>query len=279
MSEAIHGFLMFLVLAAFWVTPIVLGVKVARKKSRSPHWMWFGVHPIGGWIALGVLTSVPHLKECPRCAEKIKAHANLCPYCRTPLTDPMHIQSSDAAGAEEQTQGPSHQGAKIKSALRTSLTIARVVTLVLCFWLVLVYAIVYSTAILKGDIRGFLVGLSGSLFKEPSVIILLTISLLTLIAVVAGEKWYFNKFSPKPSSAAVVNLAIITLASVMLETIAVYGLVLGFMFGPKSASLSLLLLLSTMIGGILIFPSSANWSRISSQGNGTETSIAKAPLA
>jgi len=38
-------------ISIFWVLPIVLGVKAARKNNRSPHWMWFGVHPFGAWSA------------------------------------------------------------------------------------------------------------------------------------------------------------------------------------------------------------------------------------
>lgn len=35
----------------FWLTPIWLGVRAAKAKGKSPHWMWFGLHPISGWIA------------------------------------------------------------------------------------------------------------------------------------------------------------------------------------------------------------------------------------
>jgi WD40 repeat protein len=38
-----------------WVLPIVWGVKWARYKGLSTSWMWFGVHPLGGWIALVVI--------------------------------------------------------------------------------------------------------------------------------------------------------------------------------------------------------------------------------
>src|SRR6185295_18877289 len=38
-----------------WIFPIAKGLKIAKAKSRSPHWMWFGIHPLGGWIALIVL--------------------------------------------------------------------------------------------------------------------------------------------------------------------------------------------------------------------------------
>ncbi|HJU84230.1 MAG TPA: hypothetical protein VJ600_08460 [Holophagaceae bacterium] len=75
----------------FWVFPIALGVSIAKKKNRSPNWMWFGIHPMMGWITVAVLAGLPPLKECPQCAEKVKAHAKVCPYCMTPF----HAQVSD----------------------------------------------------------------------------------------------------------------------------------------------------------------------------------------
>jgi len=67
--------------AVCWVIPIILGVRAAKKRNRSPHWMWFGAYPILGWIALAVISSLPPLKECPQCAEKVKARAKVCRYC------------------------------------------------------------------------------------------------------------------------------------------------------------------------------------------------------
>ena len=42
-------------LPIIWILPIVLGVRAARAKGVSPHWMWFGVHPMGGWIAFLII--------------------------------------------------------------------------------------------------------------------------------------------------------------------------------------------------------------------------------
>ena len=64
-----------------WIYPIIKGIRVARAKKYSTAWMWFGFHPVTGWIAYSVLKSLPPLMECPRCAEKVKSHARVCPYC------------------------------------------------------------------------------------------------------------------------------------------------------------------------------------------------------
>lgn len=68
-------------LALLWPTPIVLGVKAAKRKGRSPHWMWFGIHPVGAWIAFLVLRFSSAFKQCPQCGERSKSHARVCPYC------------------------------------------------------------------------------------------------------------------------------------------------------------------------------------------------------
>jgi xanthosine utilization system XapX-like protein len=55
-----------LALLVVWLVPIFFGIRIAKRKGRSPHWMWFGVHPLGGWIALLVLYLVSpksHLRK------------------------------------------------------------------------------------------------------------------------------------------------------------------------------------------------------------------------
>jgi hypothetical protein len=72
-------------LGLLWILPIVLGIRQARAKGRSPAWMWFGVNPIGAWIVYGVMSFLPPLRRCPRCARSTKADAETCPNCMTPF--------------------------------------------------------------------------------------------------------------------------------------------------------------------------------------------------
>lgn len=60
---------------------IILGIRLAKSKNRSPHWMWFAIHPLGLIIVLIVIASISPLRRCPHCAEKLKAHARICSYC------------------------------------------------------------------------------------------------------------------------------------------------------------------------------------------------------
>ena len=50
---------------ALTIIPVVLGIKAAKRKGVSPHWMWFGVHPVGGWIAYLVIRSRPDRYPAP----------------------------------------------------------------------------------------------------------------------------------------------------------------------------------------------------------------------
>jgi len=65
-----------------WLACVVFGIRLAKKKNRSPHWMWFGLHPLGALIVLLVMKFIGPLKVCPKCFQKMTALAQVCPYCR-----------------------------------------------------------------------------------------------------------------------------------------------------------------------------------------------------
>jgi amino acid transporter len=69
------------VVLAAYIGLIVLGVSIAKRKNRSPHWMWFSIHPLGLIITLIVMASLSPLKRCPQCAQTSPHHANLCGFC------------------------------------------------------------------------------------------------------------------------------------------------------------------------------------------------------
>jgi len=75
--------LMFILLIALgiWASLIVFGVKTAKKKNRSPHWMWFGIHPVGAVVVFIVMMCLDPLKVCPQCARPSPPGARVCPYC------------------------------------------------------------------------------------------------------------------------------------------------------------------------------------------------------
>ena len=83
-SEVAAAFVVLFIVLIFlgiWASLIVFGVKTAKKKHRSPHWMWFGVHPIGALIVFIVMMCLEPLTVCPQCARPSPPAARLCPYC------------------------------------------------------------------------------------------------------------------------------------------------------------------------------------------------------
>jgi len=78
---AIMAILFVLILLGAWASLIIFGVKAAKKKNRSPHWMWFGVHPMGALVVFIVMMVIEPLKLCPNCARPTPTGAQVCPYC------------------------------------------------------------------------------------------------------------------------------------------------------------------------------------------------------
>jgi amino acid transporter len=75
------GLVILVVFLAVYIGLIVLGVKIAIRKNRSPHWMWFAIHPLGLIITLIVMASLSPLKRCPQCGQTTPEHARLCGFC------------------------------------------------------------------------------------------------------------------------------------------------------------------------------------------------------
>ncbi len=41
-----------------WVYPIRNGIYMARLKNISPHWFWFGIHPLTGWLTYEIIRRI-----------------------------------------------------------------------------------------------------------------------------------------------------------------------------------------------------------------------------
>ncbi len=80
--EMVIGILLSLaIIAVAWVIPITVGIRNFRRKGYSPHWMWFGIHPLFGYIAMIVSLSIAPQKQCGNCGGYSKDNFRLCPYC------------------------------------------------------------------------------------------------------------------------------------------------------------------------------------------------------
>ena len=77
----IVAIVIFAVIAAVYIGLIVLGVTIAKRKNRSPHWFWFALHPVGLIITLIVMACLSPLKRCPQCSQTTQQYARLCGFC------------------------------------------------------------------------------------------------------------------------------------------------------------------------------------------------------
>ena len=89
-------------LAIFWVLPIVLGLVWAKRNKISPHWMWFGIHPVGGWLAFAIIRWGGRIDKvgdvavkwitgkvgCPSCGKFNPMNNAFCAQCGIPTLKP-----------------------------------------------------------------------------------------------------------------------------------------------------------------------------------------------
>lgn len=90
------------VVLSVYIGLIVLGVRMAIRKNRSPHWMWFAIHPMGLFITLIVMACLSPLKVCPNCAQKSANSARLCGFCGYDFMTQAYMPPAPAAYAPPQ---------------------------------------------------------------------------------------------------------------------------------------------------------------------------------
>ena len=146
-----------------------------------------------------------------------------------------------------------------ESTLQANLRVARVLWGALSLGAPLMYLVIYCIQVLHGDPAKFLIGLGQVPWQNPIVATLLAISFMTLpVAIILPERMARNGQYANATAYAQLRVKLV-ITCAFLESIAIYGLVCGFILGPKLASLSLLLMLVPIVGGILTFPSEASW--------------------
>ena len=111
-AEALVMIVVWIVMIGlFWVLPITLGIKIAKKKGYSPHWMWFGIHPVPGWITVIVLACLQSKVPCMSCGGLMSSNFSLCPYCGTPRYGAPYGAPPPAAGPYGPAPGAPQYGA------------------------------------------------------------------------------------------------------------------------------------------------------------------------
>lgn len=142
---------------------------------------------------------------------------------------------------------------------RNPLLVARLLVVALCFFSVGMHALVYVMAVLEGDLARLRFDLEAVPFSEPPVMVLGLLALTTFAGVLVLNHLFFHRGPARTPANPMAPVTRILLLSALLETISIYGLVLGFMFHEAVTALSTLLFAITMAGGALIFPRAEHW--------------------
>ena len=87
-----EAILMVLLILAIWIVPIPLGIKKAKQKGHSAHWMWFGIFPMYGLLVFLILCIVPKIKKCAHCGERNKVYAIYCQRCNNVFEESTIIE-------------------------------------------------------------------------------------------------------------------------------------------------------------------------------------------
>lgn len=143
--------------------------------------------------------------------------------------------------------------------LKTGLLVTRILAFALCYASPVLYALVYGIAVLTNRWSLFLQGFGTVPWTNPLVLGLLTVSATTLAGAFLLPDLLLRaqlrmKLPPLP---ALRTRSLIAFA--MLEAVAIYGLVLGFVVGPPVASLTLALLLVPPAACPLLLGSEEQW--------------------
>jgi hypothetical protein len=144
--------------------------------------------------------------------------------------------------------------------LQAALRLTRILAFAMCFGGPSAYIAVYGFAVLEGRWERFLQGLGSLPWQQPVVPALLAVSAMTLAGVFVLPGILSRV---QPSQTSLLPLAVLRTRSVLsyalLEAVAIYGLVLGFVAGPSVASLSLLLMLAPPVFGLTLMPREHVW--------------------
>lgn len=143
--------------------------------------------------------------------------------------------------------------------LQTALRMTRILALAMCCGGPAAYLVVYGLAVLRGNWGLFLQGFGHVPWSQPIVPALLAVSAMTLAGAFVLPGLLGRAQAQQPPLAALRTRSAISYA--LLEAVAIYGLVLGFVAGPAVASLSLVLMLVPPTLGLTLLPGEAAWRK------------------
>lgn len=143
--------------------------------------------------------------------------------------------------------------------LQAALRVTRLITLAICLGGPVLYILVYGMVVLKGQWALFLQGFDQVPWRTPLVLVLLALSATTLAGAFRLPR---TLATGQPQKRLPALLALRTgsiIACALVEAVAIYGLVLGFVLGPTVAPLSLALMLVPPCYCLLNLPQEGTW--------------------
>ena len=143
--------------------------------------------------------------------------------------------------------------------MKKTMLYARSIWLALCFGTPAVLLFAFNVQVLQGHPASFLTGFASIPWRNPLVLGMLTLSVATLIALALLPERLSNldRFKASPIFSRLLIRHVLTCG--LLESIAIYGFLLGFVLDATLASLSLVLMLVPMGVGCIIFPNEHDW--------------------
>lgn len=139
-----------------------------------------------------------------------------------------------------------------QNALRT----ARILAFALGVGAPLCYLGMIVATVLGGRPAHFLAGFAGLPWANPMLAVLLAVSAVNLaLAFLLPDRLAARQ--PGDRFARLRSALILRCA--LLESVAIFGLVLAFVLGPCAATLALLMALVPIVGTLLNFPKEAEW--------------------
>ena len=145
------------------------------------------------------------------------------------------------------------------ASMKTSMLRARMLWLALCFGMPAALLVGFTFRVLGGHPSPFLAGFGEVPWTNPIVFGLVLLALVSVLAAAVLPESLSRQFKFKDPSIFFRLLVRHFLTCIFLETVAIYGVVLGCLLDPRSASLTLALLLVPMLVGCVIFPNENDW--------------------
>lgn len=145
-------------------------------------------------------------------------------------------------------------------SFQTHRRVSRIIAIAL--WMaVWIYVFIYATQVLKGEVQGFFAPLGDAPWRNPILPVFCGLSVILPMPAFVMRSVLLARAANAPDGPLRWGLErvamIVTMA--LFESVAIYGLVLGFVLGPATAPVSALLFLVPLVVNPFLLPPHARF--------------------